>query len=257
MEKWRLICSNLNDPYLNMAIEEALLIAVSNGKSPSTLRFWQNSRSVVIGRSQNVIEEVNLEECKRYGVEIVRRFTGGGAVYHDLGNLNWTFVIRGDSKFYPSTLSELYERACNTMVKGLKDYLNINAEFIRPNSIFIGNKKVSGSAAYVKKGAALCHGTLLIHANLMILTKVLTRLRYNVTNIRNETENSNLGSLQAIKNAILQSFRRLYGVEIEPGYLSKYEATLSKLLYREKYSKTSWNLKGTIPQPTALFANPS
>lgn len=244
MEKWRLLCSNLADPCLNMAIEEALLVAVSEGKSPSTMRFWRNSRSVFIGRSQNVVEEVNAEECGRHGVKIVRRFTGGGAVYQDLGNLNWTFVISGDSRFYPTTLSELYGFACNTVIEGLKS-LNVDAKFIQPNSIFVKNKKVSGSAAYVKRKAALCHGTLLVHANTMLLSKVLTKLRYEVTNIKDEVENSSLISLHAIRDAILQSFERLYGVEVELGCLNKYEVYLSRLLYREKYSKASWNFKRT------------
>ncbi|MEM2370529.1 MAG: biotin/lipoate A/B protein ligase family protein [Candidatus Bathyarchaeia archaeon] len=246
MEKWRLLYSNLNDPYLNMAIEEALLVAVSEGKSPSTVRFWQNSRSALIGRSQNVIGEVNVEECGRHGVKIVRRFTGGGAVYQDLGNLNWTFVISGDSELYPATLSELYVFACNAVIEGLKN-LNLDAKFIQPNSIFVKNKKVSGSAAYVKRKAALCHGTLLVHANIMILSKVLTKLRYEVTNIKDEMENGGSLSLHAIKDAILHSFERLYGVKVELGYLNKYEVYLSKLLYGEKYSKTSWNFKGTVP----------
>ncbi|MBS7605650.1 MAG: lipoate--protein ligase family protein [Candidatus Bathyarchaeia archaeon] len=243
MEKWRLLHSNFNDPYLNMAIEEAILIAVDEGKSPSTLRFWRNSRSVILGRSQNIIDEVNIEECERHRVKVVRRFTGGGAVYQDLGNLNWTFIISRDSELYPNAFSELYEFACNIVIGGLKD-LGVNAEFIRPNSIFVKNKKISGLAAYIKRKAVLCHGTLLVHANLRILSKVLFKLRYEVTNIRDELENNSPVSMSAIKDAILHNFERRYKIEVKPGSLNTYEISLSKSLYEWKYRRDSWNFKG-------------
>jgi lipoate-protein ligase A len=243
MEKWRLLNLGFNDPYLNMAIEESILLAVNEGLSPNTIRFWRNTKSVVIGRSQDVLDELNVEACRIYGVKIVRRFTGGGTVYHDLGNLNWTIVISYNSKLYPKTLSDLYNSTCKIVIEGLK-YLGVNAEFKQPNSIWVKGKKISGVAAYVKKNAALSHGTLLIDADLAILSKVLSHLCYPVTNIKNELKKPKFALMPSIQRAILGVFKKLYQTEFELGKLSEYEKELSKLLYETKYKKSSWNFKG-------------
>jgi lipoate-protein ligase A len=226
-----------------MAIEESILLAVNEGLSPNTIRFWRNAKSVVIGRFQNVTNEVNVEACKVYGVKILRRFTGGGAVYQDRGNLNWTFVISCHSKLYPKTLSDLYDSTCKVVIEGLK-HLGVNAEFKPPNSIWVEGKKISGSAAYIKMNAALCHGTLLIDTDLTILSKALSRPRYPVTNIKNELKNHKLASISNIQRTILRSFEKLYRIEVEFGDLSEYEKELSKLLYKEKYKRGLWNFKG-------------
>ncbi|MBS7646478.1 MAG: biotin/lipoate A/B protein ligase family protein [Candidatus Bathyarchaeia archaeon] len=243
MEEWRILYSESNDPYLNMAIEEAILTAVNEGKSPSTVRFWRNSRSVILGRSQNVDEEVNIKECEKYKVQILRRFTGGGTVYQDLGNLNWTFVISRYSKFYPESFSELYEFSCNAVIEGLKE-IGIDAEFRPPNSIWLKNKKVSGLAAYIKRNAVLCHGTLLVYAEIKILSKVLSKPRYEVTNIKDELKECSI-SMDDIKHAILHGIEKTYKIKVNPGDLNAYESVLSKFLYKERYERKSWNFKGT------------
>ena len=94
MEKWRLLEVEYPDRAgLNLAIDEALLYKTAENKSPPVVRFWRNRNAVVIGYSQCVEAEVNLELCHTLNVEIVRRITGGGAVYHDLGNLNYSIVV--------------------------------------------------------------------------------------------------------------------------------------------------------------------
>jgi lipoate-protein ligase A len=243
MEKWRLLCLKTSDPHLNMAIEEAVLIAVNEGKSPSTVRFWRNARSVVLGRSQNIADEINIKECERHGVRVVRRFTGGGAVYQDFSNLNWTFVISRNSKLFPENFSTLYKLTCMAVIEGLKD-LYLNAEFKQPNSIWIGDKKVSGLAAYIKRNAALCHGTLLVNTDINMVSKVLLRPRYPVTNIRNELKDNGVVSIFTIERAILRGFQKLYKIQVKPKRLSKYESSISRSLYEEKYGKNFWNLKG-------------
>lgn len=243
MEKWRLLRLTSSDPYLNMAIEEAVLIAVNEGKSPSTVRFWRNARSVVLGRSQNIAEEVNIRECEKHGVRVVRRFTGGGAVYQDFNNLNWTFVISRHSKLFPENFSQLYRLTCMAVIEGLKD-LCVNAEFKQPNSIWIKNKKVSGLAAYIKRNAALCHGTLLVNTDINILSKVLSSPRYQVTNIRNELKDNVSISMFTIERAILRGFQNLYKIQVKPKGLSEYESSISRSLYEEKYRENFWNFKG-------------
>ncbi|MEM3571714.1 MAG: hypothetical protein QW589_07300 [Candidatus Bathyarchaeia archaeon] len=89
----RLLEIEYSDPYMNLALEEAIFRKLFNGESQATLRFWRNFSAVVIGRFQCISLEVNEEACKRYGIQIVRRITGGGAVYHDEGNLNYSIFL--------------------------------------------------------------------------------------------------------------------------------------------------------------------
>ena len=85
---WRLLDLEYADAPSNLALEEAIAGQVGEGKSPSTLRLWRNRNAAIIGENQSAYAEVRLGACKELGAEVVRRFTGGGAVYHDLGNLN-------------------------------------------------------------------------------------------------------------------------------------------------------------------------
>ena len=88
----RLLNSVTTDPFFNLAMEESILVCYNNSSSP-TLRLWQNVDSVIIGAFQNPILEINLDLCIKNNINVVKRFTGGGAVFHDLGNLNWSIFI--------------------------------------------------------------------------------------------------------------------------------------------------------------------
>src|SRR3989475_11534795 len=95
METRRLVdMEDRDNPFMNMAVEEAIPRVVGEGKSPSTVHFWHNSNTIVIGCFQSARLEVNMEACKETETEIVRRFTGGGAVYHGSGNLNYAISLR-------------------------------------------------------------------------------------------------------------------------------------------------------------------
>lgn len=246
MEEWRVLDSRSFDPYRNMAIEEAVLLAVNEAKVPNTIRFWRNTESVIVGRSQKIEEEVNLDKCTKLGVKILRRFTGGGAVYHDLGNLNWSIVMNRSSILYPKTILEIYKEACGAIVESLR-YLGVDAKFEEPNNVTVDGKKVSGSAAYIKKNAALCHGTLLLNANLANLNNVLSRPRYVVTNIINESEKRPSLTISLLKKAILLNFSKLYRIKFKAGKLSRYETRLASL-FETKYRSSPWNFKGIYKQ---------
>ena len=188
---WRVLLTGDVDPYRNMAFEESLLLSVESGSSPNTLRFWRNKRCVVIGLSQNKADELDLEKCHDYGVHILKRFTGGGTVYHDLGNLNWTVVCRMDIPVIKKIqgVYGLYERLSNPVVEALQD-LDINAEFKPPNSIYLQKKKISGLAMCIKKSSILVHGTLLVNADINLLNRSLKKLKDPVTNISFHTKST-------------------------------------------------------------------
>lgn len=238
---WRLIDSEYQDPRKNLALDEALLIAIERKSAPNTLRFWRNLNTVVIGRSSNVEAEVDEEACRKHGTSIVRRFTGGGAVYQDQGNLNWTIIIRRNDPMVKKMrgMLEIYKIVSEPIIEGIKAQ-GIHAEFKSPNNIYVNGKKVSGMAAYIKKESIFCHGTLLVSSNLDTLCEVLKRLKVEVTALQFEIGGKM--SIDGIKSAIVSGFNIAYHVKMKREKLSSIEANIMKALYDEKYSKEEWNL---------------
>ena len=140
MKKFKLICSNIHDPYFNLASEEYLL----KNTSDFYIYLWINSPAVIVGNNQNTLMEVNLNETEKKNVKVVRRLTGGGAVYHDLNNICYTIISP-------------YNKDENSYIKYTKpviEYLNsldVKAEFSGRNDICVDGKKVSGNAEVVYK----------------------------------------------------------------------------------------------------------
>ncbi len=242
MEIWRLLDIEYRDPYRNMAVDEVLLIAVERSAAPNTVRFWRNPNAVVIGRSQSLEAEVNLEACEKLGTPVVRRFTGGGTVYQDHGNLNWTIVARRNHALSRAGgVLGIFEEFSSPILEGIK-ILRTQAEFRPPNGIFIGEKKISGMAAYVKKGSILCHGTLLVSTNLGVLTSVLKLLKTEVTTLQQES--GARISMASAKKAIAAGFGMVYG-QVRRGKLSGEEIELIRLC-EKKYAAKEWNLRGEL-----------
>jgi len=161
----RLLELNLGDPFSNVALEEALLKVA---KVP-TLRIWENQKSVVIGRAQLARFETDLEYCRTRAVPVVRRITGGGAVYNGPGNLNWSFVFPrggGDGEFREAfDAGRVFASFAAPVVDALRG-CGVSCRFEPPNRIVVAGGKISGMAALITKEGVLCHGTLLVHADL-------------------------------------------------------------------------------------------
>ena len=151
------------DPYLNLAIEEYLF----EYSSDDIFMLWQNEPTVVIGKNQNVQAEINMNYLKDNNIHIARRITGGGAVYHDLGNINYTFI---SSKNQKNEINFEYYTA--PIIESIKN-LGIYAKLSGRNDLTVDDKKFSGSAQHAKCGRVLHHGTLLFNSNLNVLTNVL------------------------------------------------------------------------------------
>jgi len=152
------------NPFFNLAMEEYLFNLDDNN---NYVLLWQNEPTIVVGKYQNTAEEINSDYVKEKGIHVVRRITGGGAVYHDLGNLNYTFISKGlEKKEFDFTKFTM------PIVKALEK-LGIKAELSGRNDITIDQKKFSGNAQHVKKGKVLHHGTLLFNSKMEELTKAL------------------------------------------------------------------------------------
>src|SRR6266571_4342025 len=152
-ETWRLLdVEYRDDPFMNMSVEEAIPRAVGEGEAPNTVRFWHNSNTIVLGCFQSADLEVNYDACKETGTQIVRRFTGGGAVYHDAGNLNYAISLKKGHPLVPDNdLQLVFQRLSEGTVEGLRS-LGVRAEFQPINDIQVDGKKVSGAAGSVRWG---------------------------------------------------------------------------------------------------------
>ena len=150
------------DPYLNLAIEEYLF----ENSEETIFILWQNDKTVVIGKNQNAYCEVNGNYAKDQGIKIARRITGGGAVYHDLGNINYSFISKS------SNIGIDFKYFTEPIISLLKS-MSVEACLSGRNDIIVGDRKISGNAQFSKNGKTLHHGTILFDSDMTVLSSVL------------------------------------------------------------------------------------
>ncbi len=254
--KWRLVISPPGDAYLNMAIDEAILDARRRGIAPNTLRLytWLPSAASV-GYFQDMEEYIDLEACRRLGIQAVRRPTGGGAVYHDsAGELTYSVVADFKSIGASDTIG-IYQRIIGSITSGLellgiKPSVSMGSSRECPN-IRVGSAKISGSAQLIRGDFFLQHGTLLVSTDLV---KMFTVLRHPFSSPKEAAERLStrissisriLGrwvSRQEVADCVLAGFTEVLGVGFEQKPLTSWEARRAGEL-RRKYSSREWNLK--------------
>lgn len=151
------------DPYYNLAVEEFLF----SHTTEDVFMLWQNAPTVVIGKNQNAYAEVDLEYAKSNQINVARRITGGGAVYHDLGNVNYSYITSSNN------LSSLdFDTPSRAIIYALSK-MGIKAILSGRNDILVGEKKISGNAQYSANGRILHHGTLLFDTDGAIMERIL------------------------------------------------------------------------------------
>jgi len=157
--------SGTTDARLNLALEEHVLR--NKVTEDDLLLFYVNAPAIIIGRNQNTIEEINSDLVDARGVRVVRRVSGGGAVYHDLGNLNFSFMTRD-----VNTRFNRYDLFNKPVVEVLRE-LGVPAEIGGRNDILANGRKISGNAQFATAGRMFSHGTLLLDSNLDDVTATL------------------------------------------------------------------------------------
>ena len=252
MEEFRFIDVEIHSAFENMAIDEAVMLAMKKGKVPPTLRLYRWSPSAVsIGTFQGMKDEVDIEFCESRGIDYIRRITGGGAVYHDFdGEVTYSIIMPKDHRLAPSDILESYRLLCGGIVGALK-HLGIEGEFKPINDVDVGGKKVSGNAMTRRHGCVLQHGTTLLDldVNLMftilkvpqekISDKMIADVKERVTSIRDI-----LGRdvhIDELQEALKQGFSNALNIELSPGQLSDEEQDTASRLAQEKYSSHDWN----------------
>lgn len=256
MKNWRLIGLSVNDAFMNMAVDETILKARILNKVPDTLRFYRWLPSAVsIGYFQDVENEVDLEACRLHGVDVVRRPTGGGAVYHDSeGEITYSVTVDKQTLGTSDSLL-IYHKLCNGIIKALGK-LGAQANFdsgtpTRCPNILIKDKKVSGSAQLRRRGVVLQHGTILMDLDLekmftflrvpwaKTMEQVLPVARRKHTSIHLAV-NPKI-SRDDILKALVQGFSEALDAQFTEGSLTPFETGMAERLYK-KYFSDEWNL---------------
>ncbi|MEH7225758.1 lipoate--protein ligase [Bacillus sp. JJ1566] len=148
----------INDPQINLAIEEYALKNLDINET--YLLFYINGPSIIIGKNQNTIEEINTQYVEDNGIKVVRRLSGGGAVYHDLGNLNFSFITKDDGESFHN-----YKKFTEPVIEALKK-LGVNAQLSGRNDIEVEGRKISGNAQFSTRGRMFSHGTLMFDSEI-------------------------------------------------------------------------------------------
>lgn len=266
----RLLDSGAMPAALNMGLDEAVLSAVSAGRSPPTLRFYRwEPRAVSVGYFQGMTEEIDVEACYGAGIDTVRRVTGGGAVFHD-AEITYSIVVPEGHPLAPADILESYRRICAGLVEGLRG-LGVDAAFAPINDIVAydsargesrggnpdGGKKVSGNAQTRKQGCLLQHGTVLLDVDVETMfsllkvpkeklkDKMIEDAKARVTGLRSLL-GRDLGyaeAAKALEAGFSAAWGRAYGIELEPGSSSPEELAEGAAFAREKYSTSAWNFR--------------
>lgn len=250
--------STNTDVYFNLAMEEYLF---KNCVDTEFLLLWKNHNSIVLGKHQNIFEEINLAAVAESGIPVARRNTGGGTVFHDEQNLNYSFISNSEGDGFAN-----YEQFLTPVIKALNE-MGIPAVKRRTSDIAIGEQKISGSAQTVKKGRVLHHGTLLYNSDLSLLknllkttaakitSKSVKSVRSEVTNIKKHMTDQSM-TMAAFKDTLLE---KLLPDGFEKVSLTEADIQAIQILVDEKYSQWEWNYgqspKFSFEKDSTLLSN--
>lgn len=228
------------DPYFNIAAEEYLLRKLE----VDCFMLWQNEPSIIVGKHQNTLAEINYNFVKENNIPVIRRISGGGTVYHDLGNLNFTFISSGEKgklvnfKKFTQPIIEVLNR------------LGVPARFEGKNDLRVNGFKISGNAEHVNKNKVLHHGTLLFSSDLDYLNQAIKSLHVKykgkaVQSIRSKVANISKFidkdiSIETIKGKIISHIKKSNTETTDYSLTLEDEEGINNLV-QEKYNTWQWN----------------
>ncbi len=234
----------ITDPYINLAIEEYILN--NFGENDTYLLFYVNEPSIIVGRNQNSIEEINTNYVEEKGIKVVRRLSGGGAVYHDEGNLNFSFITKDDGNSFHD-----FAKFTEPVVKALNN-INVPAELVGRNDLLIKGRKFSGNAQFSTKGRMFSHGTLMLDSNIehvvsalnvsqqKIESKGIKSIKSRVANIAEFLDEPI--SMNEFKELILKSIFEVDDIKDVPEFvLSEEDWNNIHEISKKRYQNWEWN----------------
>lgn len=234
----------ITDPQINLAIEEYVL--QNFGEKDTYLLFYVNEPSIIIGRNQNSIEEINTDYVDEHNIKVVRRLSGGGAVYHDEGNLNFSFITKDDGESFHN-----FEKFTKPVVEAL-NHIGVPAELIGRNDLLADGRKISGNAQFSTKGRMFSHGTLMLDSEIehvvaalnvskeKIKSKGIKSIRSRVANISEFLEEKI--SMDEFKSLILRYIFDVDNIEDIPSYeLTEEDWKNIEEISKKRYQNWDWN----------------
>ena len=234
----------ITDPYINLALEEYVLR--NFGEKDTFLLFYINEPSIIIGKNQNSIEEINRDYVEKNNIKVVRRLSGGGAVYHDEGNLNFSFITKDDGDSFHN-----FAKFTEPVVKALNK-LGVPAELVGRNDLLVEGRKISGNAQFFTQGRMFSHGTLMFNSEIehvvealnvseeKIKSKGIKSIRSRVANIAEYLEEEI--TMDQFKEHILLSIFDVERVEDVPTYeLTEEDWEKVHEISRNRYQNWEWN----------------
>jgi len=260
MDTWRLIPLETHNCFMNMAIDEAILSSRIENLVPNTIRFYQWKPSAVsIGKNQSPQEQVYLDALRENGVDLVRRTSGGGTVYHDQkGEI--TYSITAQTRDLGQDVTAVYTRVYAAVNDALR-LLGIPADYSLGNrkncpNLTVAGKKIGGSAQTLRHGVVQQHGTLLLSVDLSLMFRFLRVpftedcsfaakiAKRKITSIQNELHHQI--STKTVEKDLTQGFKTILKIQLEESALTQYERALANRFYNEKFSAVTWNYKGKL-----------
>lgn len=229
------------DSYYNLALEEYLFSTLPEGEQ--CLFLWQNANTVVVGKNQNTLEEINQEYIERNHIKVVRRLSGGGAVYHDMGNLNFTIIT--DKEDFARFNFKIF---VEPVIKTLAAY-GITAEFTGRNDLIIDGKKFCGNSQYSKGKRVLHHGCIMLDSNLDSVQNALKVKKEKFQSKSVKSVKSRVTTINANTKVHLsmeefkQSLRKNVAAdgEVKEYQISPEDVIQIEFLQKEKYETWDWN----------------
>lgn len=235
--------AGITDPRINLAIEEYILKNMDIEKD-SYLLFYINEPSIIIGKNQNTVEEIDTEYVDKNGIHVVRRLSGGGAVYHDTGNLNFSFITKDDGQSFRN-----FKKFTEPVVEALAT-MGVKAELLGRNDLLVDGKKVSGNAQFATHGRMFSHGTLMFDTEIeevvnalrvkkdKIESKGIKSIRSRVTNIKDYMEKD-----MTIEDFRLEILKSIFGGKENIQYKQLTDDDWKKIheLSEERYGNWDWN----------------
>lgn len=232
----------ITDPRINLAIEEYALKNLDINET--YLLFYINEPSIIIGKNQNTIEEINTDYVEKNGIHVVRRLSGGGAVYHDLGNLNFSFITKDDGESFHN-----FRKFTEPVVDALQK-LGVNAMLSGRNDLEVGGRKISGNAQFSTKGRMFSHGTLMLNSELENVVSALKVKKDKIESKGIKSVRSRVANISEflIEQISIEEFRSLLLKNIFEGQDPIPEYVLTEkdwenihLLSKERYQNWEWN----------------
>jgi len=260
MDTWRLLPLGTCNAAMNMAIDEAILKARIANQVPNTLRLYRwNPSALSIGKNQTPENEIYIDTAKQLGVDVVRRISGGGTVYHDFeGEVTYS-VIAQVADLGTADVTTVYTKIYCAITDALR-ILGVPADFSSgdakncPN-LTVAGKKISGSSQTISRGVVLQHGTILVDVDLPKMFQLIKLKDINcslaakigkrkITSIQNEL--CHKISPDTVANALVQGFKAILKIQLQENELTAAEKETADKLAKNKYSTKEWNLGGKI-----------